>query len=39
MIQYAEELKPNELENEFTKYSSRMNELNKFQEEYLLSEL
>lgn len=39
MIQYGEKLKPNELENEFTKYSRKMNELNKFQEEYLLSEL
>ena len=39
MIQYEEKQKPNELENEFTKYSRKMNELNKFQEEYLLSEL
>ena len=39
MIQYGEKLKLNELKNEFTKYSRKMNELNKFQEEYLLSEL
>lgn len=39
MIKYGEKLKLNELENEFVKYSLKMNELNKFQETYLLSEL
>jgi hypothetical protein len=39
MIKHGENLNICGLENEFANYTFKMNELNKFQEEYLLSEL
>ncbi len=39
MIKYATEIQVSQLENEFKKYSNKLNELNDFQKEYLYSEI